>query len=168
MNSKTSPEQMNGVFNVHFVITKITGTPDPIYNCQVVARHEYHDTSLNTATPGILVVQPLNHCVTLLNAQAEIINDKYSYPKSVDKVDYAEADNIWFNQSVFTLERINLLTEMAEVVLNKLIKTVSWDRHMWDSKARTKLVEPLFTIVEEGLDEMIKRKLTITDTSDYA
>lgn len=168
MNSKTSPEQMNGVFNVHFIVTKITHVPQPIYNCQVVARHEYHDTSLNTATPGILVVQPLNHCVTLLNAQVEFSNDKYSYLKDIDKVDYTKADNIYFNQSVFTLKRINLLTEMAEVVLKKLIKTANWDRHTWDSKARTKLVEPLFTITEEGLDEMIKRKLTITDVSDYA
>lgn len=168
MNSKTSHEQMNGVFNVHFVVTKITGTPKPIYNCQVVARHEYHNTSLNTATPGILVVQPLHNCVTLLNAQVEVLNDKYSYPKSIDKVDYTNADNIYFNQNVFTLKRINLLAEMAEVVLNKLIKTVSWDSHTWDRKARIKLIEPLFTIAEEGLDEMIKRKLTITDVSDYA
>lgn len=168
MNSKTSPEQMNGVFNVHFVITKITDKPQPIYDCQVVARHEYHNTSLNTATPGILVVQPLNHCVTLLNAQVEVLNNKYSYPKSIDKVDYAKADNIYFNQSVFTLKRINLLAEMAEVVLEKLIKTASWDSHTWDRKARIKIIEPLFTIVEEGLDEMIKRKLTITDVSEYA
>lgn len=168
MSSKTSPEQMNGVFNVHFVITKITGTPNPIYNCQVVARHEYHNTSLNAATPGILVVQPLRNCITLLNMQAESISDKYIYPKSTDKVDYTKADNISYNRGVFTPKHINLLTEMAEVVLNKLIKTAHWDRHTWDRKCECHLVEPLFTIAEEGLDEMIKRKLTITDVSDYA
>lgn len=168
MNSKMLSTQMNGVFNVHFVITKITSTPQPIYNCQVVARHEYHDTSLSAATPGILVVQPLNHCVTLLNAQVETINDKYSYLKSVEKVDYTKGDNIYYNQSVFTLKRINLLAEMAEVVLNKLLKVDNWDKYAWDRKCECKLVEPLFTIAEDGLDEMIKRKLTIIEVSDYA
>lgn len=168
MNSKMLPTQINGVFNVHFVITKITNTPKPVYNCQVVARHEYHNTSLNTATPGILVVQPLHNCVTLLNTQVEFINDKYSYLKSIDKVDYTKADNIYYNQSIFTLKRINLLAEMAEVVLNKLIKTANWDIHTWNRKCECHLIEPLFTIAEEGLDEMIKRKLTITDVSDYA
>lgn len=168
MNSKTLPEQMNGVFNVHFVITKVTNTPKPIYKCQVVARHEYHTDSLNIATPGILVVQPLRNCITLFDAKVEFISDKYSYPKSIDKVDYTKADKIYYNHSVFNLKRIDLLTEMAEVIFNKLVKSVFWDKDTCDRKARTKLVEPLFTITEEGLDEMIRQNLTITDTTNYA
>lgn len=163
MKSKTLPEQMNGVFNVHFVVTKLKASDSSKYSCQIVARHEYHDTSLHTATPGILVVEPRNSCITLFNAQVNIINDKYSYIDDIEQVDYTKADN-----TIFTKKRISLLTEMAIVVFNKLIKEEPWDKVTWSRKADTNLVEPLFTITETGLDEMIKRDLTITYTTNYA
>lgn len=168
MNSKTLPQQMNGVFDVHFVITKVTNKPQSIYDCQIIARHQYHTDSLNIATPGILVVQPPRNCITLFNSQVEFINDKYSYPKSIDKDDYTKADKVYYNLNVFTLKRIDLLTEMAEVVFDKLVTSAAWNKDTCERNALTKLVEPLFTITEEGLDEMIRRNLTLKNTNSHA
>lgn len=148
---------MNTVINVHFVVTKLKASNPSKYSCQVVARHEYHDTSLQTDAPSILVVGPRNSCVTLFNAQVNLTNNKDSYIDKIEKVDYTKVDN-----TIFTKKRMSLLTEMAEVIFSKLVKEEPWDNATWTRKARTKIVEPLFTIPLDGLDEMIAKDLTVT------
>jgi hypothetical protein len=150
---------MNTVINVHFKTTRLPGS-DAAFKCQVVARQEFVDAGLHTITPAILIVKPLHNCVTLCEADIHFDrdNDQLIYAGIKAKVYKAPEDE----SSVFTVDRVDLLTEIAIKVFGRFLETDKNRLSTLDKQVKHNLVELLFTIPLTGLDEMISKDLTVT------
>ena len=148
--------QENGIINVHFRAIKVEGSQPASYIFQVVGQLEHRHYHLHAATPSICIVNPKDNSTLLMEVMLKFMSSH------LYETDFNLAYDAYNDAGVFTKERHGLLMEMAHVIMRRWLK-VNKCLNVDDlsRKADIGIIEPLFEIPLNGLDEMIKNDLTV-------
>jgi hypothetical protein len=85
-----------------------------------------------------------------------------TFPTShIYTADYNLAYDAYNEEGVFNKKRHELLREMAHVIMQRWLKFAKLHMDDLSRKADIGMIEPLFEIPLDGLDEMIKNDLTV-------
>lgn len=147
--------QTNGIVNVHFRAIKVEGSQPTSYIFQVVGRLEHRHYHLHASTPSICIVNPKDNSTLLMEVMLKFISSH------LYETDFNLAYDTYNDAGVFTKERHDLLMEMAYVIMQRWLKVAQLHMDDLSRKADIGMIEPLFEIPLDGLDEMIKNDLTV-------
>lgn len=147
--------QANGIINVHFRTVKIESSNTKAFIFQVVGRLEHRHYHLHTSSPSICIVNPKDNTTSLMD-----VTLTFHTPNIYD-ADYNLAYDAYNEEGVFNKKRHDLLCEMAHVIMQRWLKFAKLHMDDLSRKADISMIEPLFEIPLDGLDDMIKNDLTV-------
>lgn len=147
--------QANGIVNVHFRTIKIEGADPKMFMFQVVGRLEHRHYHLHTSSPSICIVNPKDNTTALMDVTITF------HTTHICSSEYNLAYDAYNEEGVFNKKRHELLREMAHVIMQRWLKFTKIHMDDLSRKADMGIIEPLFEIPLNGLDEMIKNELTV-------